>query len=69
MGLQKCDGLKNIRQNILDIPLNSVQAHDCIDQSTAEVMLYFFFILKKNLILYWSTVDLQCCVIFRYTAK
>ena len=50
MGLQKCDGLENIGQNILDIPLNSGQAHDCIDQSTAEVMLhYFFFILKKNL--------------------
>ena len=50
MGLQKCDGLENIGQNILDIPLNSGQAHDCIDQSIAEVMLhYFFFILKKNL--------------------
>ena len=49
MGLQKCDGLKNIGQNILDIPLNSGQAHDCIDQSTAEVMLHYFFSFLKKI--------------------
>ena len=28
-----------------------------------------FYLFKKLLVLYWSIVDLQCCVSFRYTAK
>ena len=32
--------------------------------------LHFIFkILNSVFILYWSIVDLQCCVSFRYTAK
>ena len=29
----------------------------------------FSYLFKKNFILYWSIVDLQCCVGFRRTAK